>query len=254
MDSLGLKQRLLNGECVYGPFVRIPDPVVTEIIGYAGWDFCIIDLEHGPMSVFQAQDLVRSAKAAGMSPLIRTREMAETMIVRALDTGAAGVQIPQVNSAAAAREAVRAAKFYPMGERGVCKFTRNAEYSRIPTEGYFEKANRESLVIMQIEGMGGVKEIDEILEVEGIDVVFLGPYDLSQSLGLTGQVTHPEVVRTLEKMVDKIRRKGIAAGCFANTHEALKAQRDMGVQYLSCYIDTGFIYESFKNDLMSIKA
>ena len=73
MDSLGLKQRLLNGECVYGPFVRIPDPVVTEIIGYAGWDFCIIDLEHGPMSVFQAQDLVRSAKAAGVSPLIRTR-------------------------------------------------------------------------------------------------------------------------------------------------------------------------------------
>ena len=253
MDTNGLKARLKNGECVYGPFLRIPDPAVTEIIGYAGWDFCIIDLEHGPLSVIQAQNMVRAAKAAGMAPLIRTREMAETMIVRALDTGAAGVQIPQVNSAEAAAMAVRSAKFYPLGERGVCKFTRNAEYSHIPQEKYFNMANEDSLVVIQIEGEGGVKQIDEILDTPGIDVVFMGPYDLSQSLGLTGQVTHPKVISLLETLTEKIRKKGLAAGCFANTHESIKMQRDMGIQYLSSYIDTGFIYEAFRDDLIRIK-
>jgi len=242
-----LKQALQEGRTVIGPFVRLAEPAILEILGYAGFDFAIIDLEHGPMSVYQAENLVRAARGVGISPLIRVRENAQTKILRALDTGAAGVQIPQVNSAEMAEASVRFAKFYPRGERGVCRFTRAAEYSHISREVYFSKANESTVVILQVEGMGGVKDIDRILEVEGYDVLFLGPYDLSQALGLTGQVSHPLVLSTIENIVFKAKNKGIAVGSFADNPTNIKRWIDMGVQFLSTHIDTGLIYESAKN-------
>lgn len=246
MDVLNIKQRLKNGENIYGPFVRSTDPVITEIMGYAGFDFCILDTEHGPMDIHQAENLVRAANLSNLAPIVRVRENSETMITRALDTGASGVQIPQINTAESAREAVRASKFYPDGERGVCRFTRNAKYSNIPKEEYFAKANENTLVILQIEGAEGVANIDRILEVPGFDVLFLGPYDLSQSIGLTGQVTHKEVLKIIENIAKKAQSKGISVGCFADSVETVLLHRDLGIQYLSICIDTGLIYESAK--------
>lgn len=254
MDRFHMRQRLAAGECLLGPFVRIPDPAVTEILGYAGFDFVIIDTEHGPMGVHQAENLVRAATLAGTAPIIRVRENAESMIVRALDTGAAGVQIPQVNSAAAAEAALAAARFYPQGCRGVCRFTRNAAYSHIPAPGYFAQSNENELVVIMIEGYGGIREIDAILDVPGIDVVFLGPYDLSQALGVTGQVTHPSVLQTIESITRKARNRGIVVGSFADTRENVLRQRDMGIQYLSYCIDTGLIYESAKAAVDDLKS
>lgn len=247
MDTLNLKSRLKEGKFVYGPFVRTSDPVLTEIIGYAGFDFVVIDLEHGPNSIGGAENLVRAAKQSGLSPIIRVREASETMVLRALDTGASGVQIPQINTVHDAEKMIQSSKFYPAGNRGVCKYTRNAEYSKIPVDEYFEKANRETLMIVQVEGKQGVENLDKILEVNDIDVVFIGPYDLSQSLGLTGQVEHPTVLKEIEKITTKARNKNIAVGCFGNTVEALKRQKNMGIQYLCSFIDTGFIYESLKS-------
>jgi 4-hydroxy-2-oxoheptanedioate aldolase len=254
MDRFNLKQRLASGAYLLGPFVRIPDPAVTEILGYAGFDFMIIDTEHGPLGVHQAENLVRAAALAGTAPIIRVRENAESMIVRALDTGAAGVQIPQVNSAEAAKAAIAAAKFYPDGCRGVCRFTRNAEYSHIPTPGYFPQANENELVVIMIEGAGGIREIDAILDVPGIDVVFLGPYDLSQALGVTGQVTHSKVLQTIESITKKARDRGIVVGSFADRPENVRRQRAMGIQYLSYCIDTGLIYESAKAAVDALKS
>jgi 4-hydroxy-2-oxoheptanedioate aldolase len=253
MDVLNIKQRLNNGDYLFGPFVRTTDPVITEIIGYAGFDYVILDTEHGPMSIHQAENLVRSAKLAGTAPMIRVRENSETMITRALDTGASGVQIPQINTAESANEAVQASKFYPKGYRGVCRFTRNAEYSRIPKEDYFAKANENTLVILQIEGMLGAKNVDQILEVQGIDVLFLGPYDLSQSLGLTGQVTHPKVLSVIEEITKKARDKGLAVGCFADKKETILMHKSLGIQYLCSYIDTGLFYEAAKEAYLSLR-
>jgi 4-hydroxy-2-oxoheptanedioate aldolase len=184
---------------------------------------------------------------SGAAPIIRVRENADTMITRALDTGASGVQIPQINTVESARNAIHAAKFYPEGYRGVCRFTRNAEYSNIPKEKYFLKANENTLVILQIEGMDGVRNIDLILEEQGIDILFLGPYDLSQSLGLTGQVTHKKVLSVIEEIAKKARDKGIAVGSFADNKETILLHKGLGIQYLSSYIDTGLIYEAAKN-------
>jgi 4-hydroxy-2-oxoheptanedioate aldolase len=185
--------------------------------------------------------------------MIRVRENSETMITRALDTGASGVQIPQINTAESANEAVQASKFYPKGYRGVCRFTRNSEYSRIPKEDYFAKANENTLVILQIEGMLGAKNVDQILEVQGIDVLFLGPYDLSQSLGLTGQVTHPKVLSVIEEITKKARDKGLAVGCFADKKETILMHKSLGIQYLCSYIDTGLFYEAAKEAYLSLR-
>jgi 4-hydroxy-2-oxoheptanedioate aldolase len=205
------------------------------------------------MSVFQAEELVRASLVSGMAPFIRVRENAETMITRALDTGASGVQIPQINSGEDAKRAVEASKFYPLGCRGVCRFTRNAQYSHIPSSEYFDMANKNTLVILQIEGQGGVENIDAILDTKGYDVLFIGPYDLSQSLGLTGQVNHPKVLEQIEKITKKARDKGIVVCSFSDNPQSLKRQRDMGIQYLSYRIDTGIIYEAAKFFFEEIK-
>lgn len=253
MDSMNIKDRLIAGECIYGPFIRTVDPVITEIFGYAGFDFVVIDLEHGPLDIHHAENLVRAAKLSGLAPIIRVRESSETMILRALDTGAAGVQIPQINTPEVARNVISSSKFFPLGNRGVCKYTRNSEYSRIPSEDYFEKANMNTINILQVEGTEGVNNIDQILEIQGMDVLFLGPYDLSQALGLTGQVTHPKVLNVIENITKKARDKNIAVGCFANNRETIRQQRDMGIQYLCSHIDTGFIYESARNEINVLK-
>lgn len=254
MDTFKLKERLKSGETVFGPLVRTTEPVITEIIGYSGFDFVVIDLEHGPANIHQAENLVRAAKSSNITSIVRVREASETLILRALDTGAGGVQIPQINNSLTAEEMIKASKFYPEGNRGVCKFTRNSEYSNIDKSVYFEKANNNTITVVQVEGLEGVQNIDSILEVPGIDVLFLGPYDLSQALGITGQVENVKVLNILEEITKKARDRNIAVGCFANDVDSIKRQKAMGIQYLCTYIDTGFIYESFQSRVLEINS
>lgn len=252
-DNQSIKKLLKRGESVVGPFARIQDSAAIEILGFGGFDFGIIDLEHGPASIHQVENLVRASRLVGLSPIVRIRENSQTMIQRALDAGALGVQVPQINNAEMAREAVRSAKFHPMGERGVCRFTRSAQYSHIPKEEYFEKANDESLVILQVEGLEGVRNIDQILEVDGFDVLFIGPYDLSQALGIPGQVEAPKVIETMEDITKKARGRGIAVGAFADNFNSVKRFIDMDLQYLSFGIDTGIFYEATKKVVGDLK-
>lgn len=253
MDNTNIKERIQKGELLFGAFIRIPEPAVTEIFGYSGLDFIVIDLEHGPMSNYQAENLVRVSKGTELATFIRVREFSDTLILRALDTGVSGIQIPQINTPEAARGAVDASRFYPDGMRGVCRFTRNAEYSHIPVDKYFKSANDNTLVILQIEGAEGMKNIDRILEVEGIDVIFLGPYDLSQSLGLTGQVTHPKVLGAIEEVSKKARNRNIAVASFADKKETVKMHMDLGIQLISIGVDTGIIYESIKGKVENLR-
>lgn len=237
MDKLQLKQKLAMGKCVYGPFIRMPDPAVIEILGYAGFDFAIVDMEHGPMGNYQAENLVRAGLLAGITPIIRVRENSETMIIRALDTGASGVQIPQINTKKNAITALHSAKFHPEGMRGVCAFTRNSEYSNIAIPNYFEKANRNTLTILQIEGSEGIENIDSILDVPNIDIIFIGPYDLSQALGVPGQVMSKTVLDSMETITKKAKAKGIIVGSFAANKKTIEIHKEMGIQYLSYHID-----------------
>ena len=238
-----LREALRRGGTVIGPFMKLPDPAVVEIFGRGGFDYVIIDTEHGPMSIETAENLVRAAELVGISPVIRIRENNASLVSRALDIGAEGVQVPQIGSADAARALVRAARFAPEGERGVCRFVRAAQYTHTDRFDYFRRANEDTTVIVHIEGREGVERIDEILAVPGVDVAFVGPYDLSQSLGVPGQVDHPEVARAMKEVIEKARARGVAVGTFVDNEAAAWRWMEAGVQYISYSVDVGLIYQ-----------
>lgn len=244
--ALKLRETLKRGAAL-GPFMKSCDPAFVEAAGYAGFDFVILDMEHGPAGLLQTQNNIRAAALGGAAPIVRVPRLDETVIGQALDIGAAGIQVPQIGSAAEAAEAVKAAKFHPLGSRGVCRFVRAAGYSSTPREEYFPQANAETLVILQLEGLDGLAELDAILATPGLDVLFIGPYDLSQSLGFPGQTERPKVVEEMQKIVKKAAERQVTTGVFADSAETRNLWLKAGVRYLSYSVDVGIFYEASKN-------
>ena len=239
-----LKDKLQKGEVALGPFMKFTDPAAVEIAGLAGFDFVIIDMEHGPITFERAQDLIRAAELRNITPVIRVPENKEIYIQRALDIGAQAVQVPQISNAGDAERVARASKFYPDGERGACRYVKAARYSETPKAEYFSQANTDIITIIHIEGLEGISNLEKILEVKGIDIIFLGPYDLSQSCGVPGQVDHPEVVMKMTEAVKLAKQKGIIVGTFVENNESVKMWTNLGVQYLSYSVDVGIYLEA----------
>lgn len=242
-----MKNKLAEGKTVLGPFVKMTDACLIEQAALAGFDFCIIDMEHGPISFESALDLIRAAELHGMSPIIRTSDSTDENILRALDLGAHGVEVPQVNSGEAARKVVSACKYFPEGTRGVCRYTRAAEYTNIDKAKHFASSNENTMVIVHIEGLEGVNNLADILEVKGLDVIFLGPYDLSQSCGVPGDVTNPIVVEKMKMAVEMAAAKGVKVGTFVESPERAKFWRELGVSYLAYSVDCGIYYDACKS-------
>ncbi|MGB5498020.1 MAG: aldolase/citrate lyase family protein [Maribacter sp.] len=242
-----LKKALEEGKTVFGPFCKMLDPTVVELAALAGFDFVIIDMEHGPYSIETVQQMVRAAEARGISAVVRVPENSETSILRVLDIGARSVQVPQISTAEDAAKVVSSSLFYPKGERGMCRYVRAGEYTAIEKEEHFGKSNESILAIIHIEGVAGLENLPTILTYDGIDVIFLGPYDLSQSCGVPGQVHHEKVVKRMEEAVALARKSGKVVGTFVESVEDAKKWEKIGVQYISYAVDTGLILNAFKN-------
>jgi 4-hydroxy-2-oxoheptanedioate aldolase len=233
-----LRRRLVAGETVIGPFMKTLDPAFVEAAGFAGFDFAILDMEHGPVGAENLANLLRAAKVASIAPIVRVPDISAEAIGKVLDLGACGVQVPQVSTAAEAREVLRHARFHPDGERGVCRFVRSAGYGSTPRGRYFAESN-EALVILQLEGSQALANLGDILLVEGADVIFVGPYDLSQSLGVPGEVDHPKVVAAVESIASRAREAGKAVGTFVDDEAAASRWIDAGITYISYSVDVG---------------
>jgi len=232
-----LKQKFASGLFALGTFNIIPSSTVVNVLGCAGLDFLVIDAEHGPVGMEKAEELVRAAEAEGMSPIIRVGENNPALVLRALDIGAHGVQIPHISNRLQAQTAVHYAKYPPLGERGLSPFTRAGAYSLKKSLDHTVEANKNTLVILNVEGTEGIDSLDEILQVEGVDVIFLGPYDLSQSVGKPGAVDDPEVVNHIRNCAAKIRAAGLVAGCFARDMDMMALLVECGYQYLTYLVD-----------------
>jgi 4-hydroxy-2-oxoheptanedioate aldolase len=242
-----------NGICSVGTFSKCADPAMIECIGLAGFDFVVIDLEHGPNSFETAQNLVRAAVIHNLTPVIRVGENNESMISKALDIGAQGVQVPQVNTRQDALRVVEAAKFSPEGNRGVCRFVRAAGYSSKNKNEYFKESNKQNLVIVHIEGRTGIENFEDIIGVAGIDIIFLGPYDLSQSLGVPGQINHPKVIEAMKTVITKAAAGNKFVGTFVETPEDYKMWKQLGLIYLAYQVDTGIFYDACSNICNELK-
>ncbi len=253
MKKNNLKKALHDSKIVFGPFLKITDPAVVEIMGFAGFDFVIIDAEHGPISMENAQNMIRAAETANITPIIRVGNNNEALILRALDIGAQGIEIPQINRSSDAVRAVKSVKYSPQGERGVCRYVRAANYSSLDKFKYFKSANEETMIIAHIEGVEGINNLNEILSVSGIDVIFIGPYDLSQSLGIPGEVNHPLVVEKMKEVILKCKENKVAVGTFADDVKIAKSWISLGIQYMSFSVDVGILYEASKNIINKFK-
>ena len=253
MKENKLKKALQAGKVTVGPFSKITDPAVVEIMAFAGFDFIIIDMEHGPISIEHAQNMIRAAESADITPIIRVRKNDETLTLRALDIGVQGIEIPQINRKMDAELAVKAVKYAPDGERGVCRYVRAAQYSSQDKYEYFTKANQETAIIIHIEGIEGIRNLEDILSVPGLDVIFIGPYDLSQSLGIPGQVNHPSVIEKMSEVIKKCQQAKIAVGTFADDIATAKKWIDLGVKYMSFSVDVGILFQAAQNVVQQLK-
>jgi 4-hydroxy-2-oxoheptanedioate aldolase len=244
--GMNFNKKMTSGQVIYGPFMITTDPAFVESAGYAGFDFVVVDLEHGPASLDQLQNLIRAAEIADIHPIVRTPPGNLPMIGAVQDLGAKGVMVPQVKDAKEASDVVNAARFYPKGQRGVNGAVRAANYSTIESQTYFKKAN-ENLLIIQLEGTEAIENIDEILLVEDIDVFFIGPYDLSQSLGVPGEINHPSVTQIMERVVNKTKARGLTLGTYVSSPEEARRWEKAGIQLLAYSMDVIIFVEASRN-------
>jgi 4-hydroxy-2-oxoheptanedioate aldolase len=246
MQNVHLKKRLRGGETVIGTFSGIPSPSLVEAIGYSGLDFVVIDSEHGPVEIQTAENIVRAAETTGITPIIRVPGNESHLILRALDIGAHGVQVPHVSTREEAELAIEYSKYHPQGKRGLSPFTRAGKYG-LAAENHVSRINENVIVVVNIEGVEGVNNLNEITSVPEIDVIFIGPYDLSQSLGKPGQVEDPEVIKLIKDNVKIIKNNGMSCGSFARDKKYLEILVDCGVQYITYMVDSSMILQSYKN-------
>lgn len=231
------RERLRNHEKLLGTMVCLPSPSVAEILADVGFDWLFVDTEHGAI---EHNDIVSIVNAARSCPcVVRVPDHSEVAIKSVLDLGVAGIIVPLVNSADEAARIVSLAKYPPQGRRSV-GIARAQGYG-FHFADYVKRANDETAVILQIEHIDGVKNVDAILAVEGIDAILLGPYDLSASLGKIGQITDPEVVAAIETVKAAVAAKGLPLGLFGVTADALATSFAMGYSLLAVGTDTIFL-------------
>jgi 4-hydroxy-2-oxoheptanedioate aldolase len=233
MQTNATKAKLKAGETVYGCFVRYPDAGLVEMMSFQPWDFFVFDGEHGVLEPKDCEHLVRAAELRGVTPLVRVPTNLPPQILRLLDTGAQGVHVPWVNSKAEAEAAVRAVKYHPRGQRGLAA-VRAAGYGLAGSLGdYAQQANAETLVVLQIETAEAVEQAGAIAAVDGVDVVFIGPSDLSQSLGVPGQAQHPSVLAAIDRVVQDVVHTPVALGIMCANAAAARQWGGRGFRYLS---------------------
>ena len=237
MTKNQLKARLLAGESVFGVWSMIASPVVANVIATAGADFVILDLEHGPMSLETVESQLYAIETCGSSPVVRMRNSTAAEILNILEVGTRSLLMSHVSTADEALRIAGACRYPPDGERGLSPFTRIHEYSETGLDEKLRQANSEMLTGVLVEGDEGIKNLEAIASTPGIDLVYLGVYDLSMAAGVPGEVDHPDVIELMKRSVEIIESTGTIAGSVA---------RD--VNYMEMLIGAGFRFVAYRND------
>lgn len=247
-EPKSLRQRLKDGETVFGMFYKLNSPLAVEIMGWSGLDFIVVDCEHSAMGYESVENVVRTGENVGLSTIVRVPSAQEEHIFHALDAGASGVQIPNLTAVEQFRESVRSAKYYPEGCRGLSRQTRNARYGlwNDKEQPYVQAANEKSLVVVHIENKEMADAAEEICQIPQIDVVFVGPADMSQSLGIPGRSTDPRVVEVAAKVLKTAEKYGKAGGINVTSKADMERYLDLGARYILYSSDTGLLVKGMK--------
>ena len=248
-----VKEKLRAGKVAVGAWMSILNSDAARAVAASGLDWVLFDTEHGPPSFETVDRLVRSVCGAGAIPLVRVVWNDINAIKQALDTGALGVVVPWVNSKEEAENAVTYCLYAPEGLRG-CAPGRAASAWGISAEEYLDTVNDEVLVAVQIETRKAVENIEEIVSVEGVDATFIGPADLSASMGYRGRYFHPEVVKAMDRVLEACNAAGVAPGiAFGRDVDHINSLIEQGFRFIGVGSDVGFLSTGCRETLKKIK-
>jgi 2-keto-3-deoxy-L-rhamnonate aldolase RhmA len=249
-----IKKRLQQGELVLGTMIsEVRNPNVANILAQSGFDFFIIDNEHGTYSSETVSSIIAAARGAGISVIVRIPEIRRECILKPLDSGAAGLLVPQVNTADEAEEVVRHAKYPPAGSRGVALRRAHNLYAKVDAAEYLQKANENTFIAVQAESPQAVENINAIASVNGIDSVFVGPFDLSVSLGIPGQISHPREIEAIDKVIAACRKHQKAAGIHLSDAAMLAEWIEKGMRFVSYSDDIAFLSDAAAKAVKKLK-
>jgi 2-dehydro-3-deoxyglucarate aldolase len=247
-----VKQLLREGKAACGTWVSLCSPIAAEVVGMAGFDWLLIDMEHGAGDYQTLISQLQAIGAAGESePIVRVQWNDAAIVKRVLDAGARGVMIPGIKTVEEARRAVACTKYPPQGYRGIAS-VRGGKYGL--DAGYLKEANDQVMVFLQVETKEAVQDINAILDVPGIDVCFVGPNDLAADLGHIGELTHPEVVAAIDKVDKAAKARKIPLGTVSRGWDAARALFEKGYQAVSVQSDLNFLLTASRQAVESFRA
>ena len=237
-----LKERLRNGEQVLGTMVTtFASPDIAKILQVCGFDFLIVDCEHGSFTTREVANIIAVARGIGMPALVRIPEMRREHALKFMEMGASGLLLPNTESAEQAKMLVDCTKYAPLGHRGVSLSRPHTDFKKVSGATYMPEANDETILMCQIESRKGVENVEEIIAVEGIDVAFIGPNDMTQDYGILGQFEHPEIVAAFERIVAAAEANGKWAGAHFGGAAPLKLWLKKGMQINMWNSDNGLL-------------
>jgi len=248
-----LKSKLEKGVQTIGTWNIINSPVVADVISSCNLDFLVVDGEHGSFSYETAQNIVLACESNNVSPIMRIGEITENNILRALDIGVHGIQIPCISSCSELDKVVNFSKYPPKGKRGFSPFTRSGLYDQSNASKMTSIANKNTLLIAGIENMEGIEVLPKLLEFEDLDIVFIGLYDLSKSMGIPGQIEDKKILTILDDIIKETHNAGKKIGTIATSLEFLKLLKNKKMDYITYSVDTGMLKNVYKDLLSNFK-
>ncbi len=250
---MSLKNKLKNNQLTLGSWIMIGNPMSVEVMALAGFEWLVIDIEHTSIDLSTTENLIRTIQANNMKALVRVSKNEEVIIKKVLDMGTDGIIVPMVCSKEDALQAVNYAKYPPFGTRGVGLYRASGYGTKF--EEYKKWVNEELVLIAQIEHINAVDNIDDILQVEGIDGTIIGPYDLSGSMGYPGEFERDDVKDAVQNVLDKCKEHNIPSGFHVvdTNPEKLQAKIDQGCSFLAYGIDYFFMRDAAMNGMKIIK-
>ncbi len=244
------RERLKAGEVLISTLVSFPSPEVVELLSKLDFDWLFIDGEHGPFGTLEMQRMLQ-ANAGNCPCLIRVPSNNLVYIKQALDIGAAGIIVPQINNAEEAQAAVHAAKYPTRGHRGV-GLARAHEYG-ISFSDYLNNADDDTCVVIQAETKGAIEHIEDIVAIQEVDAILIGPYDLSANLGYTGEINHPEVVAAITKVEQACKSADVKLGYFGVDANSVMPYQERGFTLLTVGVDSLFVLNAAQQLLDEMK-
>jgi len=247
-----IRERVLNGELMGGTFINLGSSLTAEIAGQAGLDWLLIDLEHGAGDRHELLFQLQAIESTPTAPIVRVAWNDPVQFKRALDLGPSGIMVPYVQSAEEARRAVAAMRYPPAGVRGVASMHRACGFGSDFDE-YFRRADSQLLTVVQIETAAAVDHVDEIAAVDGVDVLFVGPMDLSISLGIARRWDHPVFSSAVNKVVSACRKAGKAAGTLVQSEDQIERSVSVGFSFLALSSDGAMVVQGMRGAVAAFR-